>query len=311
MRIAIVGAGGVGGYFGGRLAAAGSDVRFLARGAHLDALRTRGLTLHSFRGDLHLPAVTASDNPDEIGPADIVLFTVKLYDAEAATRLLAPLIGPETAVIPLQNGVDGVEIVSRAVGREHTAGGTVYVAAVVSEPGAIRHSALDHLFFGELDGTRSPRLQRLLDACTPAGFEVTLSENIQIDIWTKFVRLSVFSGMTAVTRCAIGRIVADPDLFEMLRTAARETMAVARAKGVGLPDHVIDDIDRAYRGLPPHMKSSMLEDLERGRRLELPWLSGAVVRIGREVGVPTPTHQFIETVLKPHVNGSDHSLGTA
>jgi len=304
MRIAVVGAGGVGGYFGGRLAAAGSDVRFLARGAHLDALRTRGLTLHSFRGDLHLPRVTATDDPHAIGPVDIVLFTVKLYDAEAATALLPPLVGPDTAVIPLQNGVDGVEIVSRAVGREHTAGGTVYVAAVISEPGVIRHSALDHLIFGEPDGTRSPRLERLLDACKPAGFEVTLSDNIRIDIWTKFVRLSVFSGMTAVTRCAIGRIVADPDLYAMLKTAVREAMAVARAKGVALPDRVIEDVDRSYQGLPPHMKSSMLEDLERGRRLELPWLSGAVVRIGREVGVPTPTHQFIETVLKPHVNGS-------
>ena len=255
MRIAIVGAGGVGGYFGGRLAAAGSDVRFLARGAHLDALRTRGLTLHSFRGDLHLPTVAATDNPYEIGPADIVLFTVKLYDAEAATRLLAPLIGPETAVVPLQNGVDGVEIVSRAVGREHTAGGTVYVAAVVSEPGTIRHSALDHLFFGELDGTRSPRLQRLLDACTPAGFEVTLSENIQIDIWTKFVRLSVFSGMTAVTRCARSHRRGSRSVRDAGRP--RATMAVARAKGVGLPDRDRRHGSR-YRGPPPHMKSSML-----------------------------------------------------
>ena len=304
MRIAVVGAGGVGGYFGGRLAAAGADVRFLARGAHLEALRSRGLTVHSFRGDFHLPRVTATDDPRAIGPVDIVLFTVKLYDAEAATALLPPLVGPDTAVIPLQNGVDGVDIVSRVVGREHTAGGTVYVAAVISEPGVIRHSALDHLIFGELDGTRSPRLQRLFDACKPAGFEVTLSDNIRIDIWTKFVRLSVFSGMTAVTRCAIGPIVADPDLYAMLKTAVRETMAVARAKGIAVPDQVIDDVDRSYRGLPPHMKSSMLQDLERGRRLELPWLSGAVVRIGREVGVPTPTHQFIATVLQPHVNGA-------
>jgi 2-dehydropantoate 2-reductase len=304
MRIAVVGAGGVGGYFGGRLAAAGADVRFLARGAHLEALRSRGLTVHSFRGDFHLPRVTATDDPRAIGPVDVVLFTVKLYDAEAATALLPPLVGPDTAVIPLQNGVDSVDIVSRVVGREHTAGGTVYVAAVISEPGVIRHSALDHLIFGELDGTRSPRLQRLFDACKPAGFEVTLSDNIRIDIWTKFVRLSVFSGMTAVTRCAIGPIVADPELYAMLKTAVRETMAVARAKGIAVPDQVIDDVDRSYRGLPPHMKSSMLQDLERGRRLELPWLSGAVVRIGREVGVPTPTHQFIATVLQPHVNGA-------
>jgi 2-dehydropantoate 2-reductase len=266
-------------------------------------MRSKGLTLNSFRGDLHLPRVHATDDPAAIGPVDIVFFTVKLYDTAAAAGLLAPLIGPETAVIPLQNGVDGVDIVSNAVGRPHTAGGTVYVAAVISEPGVIKHSALDHLIFGELDGTRTPRMERLLEACKPAGFQVTLSDNVQLDIWTKFVRLSVLSGMTAVTRVPVGPIVTDPELFAMLKTAAREAMAVARAKGIPIPDAVVDDVDRSYVGLPPHMKSSMLEDLERGRRLELPWLSGAIVRIGKEVGVDTPTHRFIATVLKPHVNG--------
>jgi 2-dehydropantoate 2-reductase len=304
MRIAIVGAGGVGGYFGARLADAGADVAFLARGAHLEAIRSRGLTVQSIKGDLHLPRVNATDDPAAIGPADIVLFTVKLYDAQAAARLLGPLLGPETAVIPLQNGVDGVDIVTEAVGREHTAGGTVYLAAVIAEPGVIRHSALDRLVFGELDGTRSKRLERLLDACAPAGFQATLSDDVQVDIWTKFVLLSVFSGMTAVTRSPIGPIVADPDLFAMVKAAIRETVAVARARGVQIPDKVIDDVERSFVALPPHMKSSMLEDLERGRRLELPWLSGAVVRIGKELGVDTPTHRFIATVLKPHVDGA-------
>jgi 2-dehydropantoate 2-reductase len=304
LRIAILGAGGVGGYFGGRLAAAGADVSFVARGAHLAALRSRGLTIHSCKGDLHLPRVNATDDPAAIGPVDVVFFTVKLYDAEAAIPLLRPLIGPDTAIIPLQNGVEGVDIVARAVGRTHTSGGTVYVAAVIVEPGVIRHSALDHLIFGELDGARTPRLERLFDACRPAGFQTTLSDHVQVDIWTKFVRLSVFSGMTTVTRCPIGAIVADGELFDMLQAATREALAVARAKGVAVPDSVIEDVDRGYRSLPGHMKSSMLEDLERGRRLELPWLSGAIVRLGREVGVDTPTHQFITTVLKPHVNGS-------
>jgi 2-dehydropantoate 2-reductase len=311
LRIAIVGAGGVGGYFGGRLAAAGNDVRFIARGAHLEALRTRGLIIRSFKGDLHLPQVTATDDPARIGPADIALFTVKLYDAESAGRLLKPLIGPETAVIPLQNGVDGTDIVSRAVGRQHTAGGTVYVAAVIDEPGVIRHTALEHLIFGELDGARTSRLERLLEACGSAGVQATLSGNVQVDIWTKFVRLSVFSGMTAVTRCPIGPIVADPELFEMVKAAARETMSVARANGIPVPDSVIDDVDRAYRALPPHMKSSMLEDLERGRPLELPWLSGAVVRLGRQAGVDTPIHRFIAAVLNPHVHGAARERAAA
>jgi 2-dehydropantoate 2-reductase len=286
------------------LAAAGAEVTFLARGAHLDAIRSRGLTIHSFKGDLHLPKVAATDNPAAIGPVDIVLFTVKLYDAESATALLPPLIGPDTAVIPLQNGVDAASLVSQAVGPDHTAGGTVYVAAVIAEPGVIRHTALGRLVFGELDGSHSNRLQRFLDVCTPAGFDVTLSNNVQVEIWRKFVLLSVFSGMTAVTRCPIGPIAADPDLSAMLRSAVRETMAVAHATGVSVPDSVLGDVDRAYQTLPPHMKSSMLEDLERGKRLELPWLSGAVARIGREAGVPTPIHQFIATVLKPHVNGT-------
>ncbi len=303
MKVAIVGAGGVGGYFGGRLAAAGADVWFLARGPHLAAMRSRGLTLRSFRGDLELPRVNATDDPAAIGPSDIVLFTVKLYDAEAALTLLPRLVGPDTAVIPLQNGVDGVDLVSRAVGAAHTVGGTVYVAAVIAEPGVVRHTALDQLIFGELDGRRSARLERFLDACRPAGFEATLSDNIQIDIWTKFVRLSTFSGMTAVTRSPIGPIVADAELFDMLKTAAREGAAVAQAKGIDLPAAVTDGIERSYANLPAQMKSSLLEDLERGRRLELPWLSGAVVRIGREVGVDTPTHAFIVKALKLHVGG--------
>jgi 2-dehydropantoate 2-reductase len=304
MKIAIVGSGGVGGYFGGRLAAAGADVTFLARGAHLEALRTRGLRIDSPKGNIHLPRVNAVGDPAAIGPADIVFFAVKLYDTAGALAMLPPLIGPDTIVIPFQNGVESVETLTTAVGRAHTGGGVSYVSAVISEPGVIRHTAMDHLIFGEIDGRRSPRLERLLEACKPAGFQSTLSDNITVEIWTKFVRLSVFSGMTAVTRSPIGVIVNDAELLEMLKTAARETMAVAHAKGVAVAGSIDEDVATAYKALPPQAKASMLEDLERGRCIELPWLSGAVVRIGREIGVPTPTHAFINAVLKPHVNGT-------
>ena len=304
MRIAVVGAGGVGGYFGGRLAAAGANIAFLARGAHLQALRTSGLRIISPKGDVHVPRVSATDNPSDIGPVDIVMFTVKLYDVEDALHLLPPLIGPETLVLPFQNGVDAVDMVTRAVGRPHAGGGTCYVSAVISAPGVIRHTAMDHLIFGELDGSRSARLERLLDACRSTNFQSTLSDRIQVDIWTKFTRLSVLSGLTTVTRSPLGVIVNDPDLFDMLKAAVAETLAVARAKGVGVPQDIVEDVARAYQALPPQTKASMLEDLERGRRLELPWLSGAVARIGREVGVPTPIHAFIATVLKPFVNGT-------
>lgn len=303
VRIAVVGAGGVGGYFGGRLTEAGADVVFVARGAHLRALRTTGLRIDSPNGSVHLPHVNATDDPATIGPVDIVLFAVKLYDAEAATKMLPPLLGPDTAVVPLQNGVEGPDIVSRAIGSANTVGGTVYVSAVIAEPGLIRHTAMDQLFFGELDHRRTPRLERFLEACTPAKFRPTLSDDIQVDIWTKFVRLSVFSGMTAATRSPIGPIINDPDLLAMLKAAVREGTLVAQAKGVRVPDDAPERVEKAYRALPPHAKASMLEDLERGRRLELPWLSGAVVRIGEEVGVPTPIHRFITTILKPHVSG--------
>ncbi len=305
MRIAIFGSGGVGAYFGGRIAAAGSaDVAFIARGAHLDALRTRGLRIESPRGHVSLPPVTATSDPADIGPVDAVLFAVKLYDSAAAASQLPPLIGPDTVVIPFQNGVDSVDLLTRAVGRSHVAGGTAYVAAVIAEPGLIRHTAMDHLIFGELDGSRSRRLEQLLAACGPAGFQATLSEHIDTDIWSKFIRLSMFSGMTAVTRCPVGPLRDDPDLFAMLQAACMESLAVARARGVPLPATVFDEVMAMVHGLPDQARSSMLEDLERGRPLELPWLSGAVVRIGRDVGVETPIHRFIATVLKPHAAGT-------
>jgi 2-dehydropantoate 2-reductase len=303
MRIAVVGAGGVGGYFGGRLAAAGADVAFLARGAHLAAMRARGLRITSPKGDLHLPRVTAESDPLAIGPVDVAFFAVKLYDTDDAVALLPPLVGPDTIVVGFQNGVETVASLSRAVGASHTAGGVSYVSAVIAEPGVIKHTAMDHLIFGMPDGSPSPQLEALLEACRPAGFQSTLSRDITVDIWTKFVRLSVFSGMTAATRSPIGAIVNDPELLDMLKAAVRETLAVAHAKGVAVASSIDEDVAAAYKALPPQAKASMLEDLERGRRIELPWLSGAVARIGREVGVPTPIHTFINAVLKPHVNG--------
>ena len=312
MRIAILGAGGVGGYFGGRLAAGAEgthdvDVVFLARGAHLAALRERGLRIESPKGNVHVARVVATDDPTTIGPVDVVFFSVKLYDTDAAVRMLPPIVGPKTLVVPLQNGVDSVDVLTRAVGREHVAGGTAYVAAVISEPGVIRHTAMDRLIVGPLDGQAEqalPALEDLLQACKRAGFDATMSRNIAVDIWAKFVRLTAFSGMTTVTRCPIGALRDDPALAEMMRGALKESMAVALAGGVPLTDALIDEVQVATAALPPNARSSMLEDLERGRPLELPWLSGAVVRIGRDVGVPTPIHQFITTVLTPHVNGA-------
>jgi 2-dehydropantoate 2-reductase len=303
MRIVIIGAGGVGGYFGARLIAAGEDVTFVARGAHLAALQSTGLRVESPKGNLHLQKVTATEDVHAVGAADIVLLTVKMYDLESTAATLTPLIGPSTVVVTLQNGVEAVDIVSTQVGREHVAGGVAYVAAVIVEPGVIRHTSLEALIFGELDGRRSDRLAALEAACQRAGVSARASDHIEIDLWSKFSRLSVFSGMTAVTRSPIGVLRSDPELLAMLESACEETALVARARGISLPETLMHEIRRMVEELPFHAKASMLEDLERGRRLELPWLSGAVVRLGREAGVPTPIHAFIATVLKPHVNG--------
>lgn len=304
MRIAIMGSGGVGGYFGARLAAAGYDVTFIARGAHLDAMRLRGLRVRSPKGDLHLPAVRATDDPSTIGSVDFVLFAVKMYSSEEAAHSIKPLVGSDTAVVALQNGVESVDILTRAVGREHTVGGVAYVASVISEPGVIVHTAMDRLIFGELDGRITPRMTRLHEACTASGFGATISDHIEVDIWSKFVRLSVFSGMTGVTRLPIGPLRDDPDLYDMFLEAVREAVRVGEGRGIRFPDSLMSEMAAMVAGLPPSAKSSMLEDLERGKPLELPWLSGAVVRIAREVSADVPVHQFIATVLKPYVNGA-------
>jgi 2-dehydropantoate 2-reductase len=303
MKIVCIGAGGVGGYFGARLIESGEDVTFVARGAHLAALQRDGLELQSPKGHAHLRPVQATASPAEAGVADIVLLTVKMYDLDAAAARLAPVVGPHTAVITLQNGVEAVDIVARHVPRRNVVGGVAYVAAVIDRPGVIRHTSLDGLIFGELDGSRSERLAAFEAACRRAGFSARVSEQIEVDLWGKFARLSVFSGMTAVTRSPIGVLRDDPELYALLQAACEESIRVGRARGVALPAALMQEIEQMVRTLPHEAKSSMLEDLERGKRLELPWLSGAVVRLGREAGVDTPIHAFIAAALKPHVGG--------
>jgi 2-dehydropantoate 2-reductase len=294
----------VGAYFGGRLAASGEDVTFLARGAHLLALQQHGLHIESPNGNLDLPKVEATDRPQAIGPVDVVLFTVKLYDVESSAATLSPLIGPNTVVITLQNGVDAVDMVARHVGADHVAGGAAYIVAVIESPGHIKHTTAQQLVFGERDGRRSDRLVAFEAACLRAGFQAQASTDVEAALWTKFVRLATWSGMTAATRSTLGVLRAHPETYEMMLAAIEEVIAVGRAKGVKFPADIMESTIKLMQGFPPQSKSSQLEDLERGRRLELPWLSGAVVRIGKEVGVPTPIHQFINAILTPFVNGS-------
>lgn len=303
MKIAIFGSGGVGGYFGGKLAASGEDVTFLARGEHLAAMQSGGLHITSPLGDVHLPKVQATDRPQTVGPVDVVLFTVKLYDVVTSAATLAPMIGPDTVVITLQNGVDATDMVAKYVGADHVAGGAAYIVVVIDRPGHLRHTTAQQLVFGELNGRRSDRLVAFEQAGINAGFQAKASTTIEADLWTKFVRLATWSGMTTVTRSPMGVVRDTPATYQMMMAAIQEVIDVGTAKGVQFPADLMDGTLNLIRNFPANSKSSMLEDIERGRRLELPWLSGAVVRIGKEVGVPTPIHQFITTVLTPFVNG--------
>ena len=303
MKIAIFGSGGVGGYFGGKLAASGEDVTFLARGAHLAAMQNDGLHITSPLGDVHLPRVQATDRPQAVGPVDVVLFTVKLYDVDASAATLAPMIGPNTVVITLQNGVDAVDMVAKHVGADHVAGGAAYIVVVIDKPGHLRHTTAQQLVFGERDGRRSDRLVAFEQAGIKAGFQAKASTDVEADLWTKFVRLATWSGMTTVTRSPMGVVRDTPATYEMMMAAIQEVIDVGTAKGVKFPPDLMDGTLKLIKNFPANSKSSMLEDFERGRPLELPWLSGAVVRIGKEVGVPTPIHHFITTVLTPFVNG--------
>lgn len=307
IKIAVFGTGAAGGYFGARLLAAGEKVSFIARGRSLEALRRDGLSVVSPKGHLELREVVATDRPEDVGPVDIVLFGVKLYDAEAAAGQLGPLLGPDTAVVTIQNGVDVVELVARHVGAEHVAGGAAYIMAALDAPGRIRHTAADSLVFGERDGRRSARLSALEAAGRRAGFQTKLSPSIEVDLWVKFVRLATWAGITTVSRCPLGVIRDDAGLRAMMHAALDEAVAVGRARGIALPPEIVVESEALVSRFPYESKSSMLEDLEHGRRLELPWVNGAIVRIGRETGTPTPVHQFIATVLGPFVNGASVS----
>lgn len=304
MKIAIMGTGGVGGYFGAHLAAAGADVIFIARGEHLAAMRRDGLKVESALGNIHIQPAQATDDPKSIGAVDLVMIGVKLWSTHEAVETAKPLIGPGTAVVSFQNGVDAVDILTDAFGAEHVMGGVAHIAAAIDQPGVIRHSGtMQRLTFGELDERASPRARTFLDACLKAGIDAHLSANIQGVIWEKFVFLVGLSGMTSLTRLPIGPIREDPDTRAMLRGVMEEAARVGRTKGVDLAPDCIDRQLAFADSLPYDMISSMLGDLRRGNRLEVPWLSGAVVRLGGELGIETPLNRLIYTALKLHADG--------
>jgi 2-dehydropantoate 2-reductase len=305
MRIAVIGAGGVGGPFGVALAKAGGDVTFVARGAHLAAMRTRGLKVLGPRGDIHLAPTQATDEPATIGPVDFVLFCVKLWDVESAGAVIRPLVGPDTAVIPLQNGIDASDRLIPILGKDAVMGGVAHISATIAEPGVIRQTGgFMRLVFGELDGRSSSRGAALHSLCHSAGFDSVNSSEIQTAMWEKFVLLATNSSVVALTRLPFGKLRDDPEVFVLFERGVAEVAAVGRARGVDLPADIESRMLGATRNFPPEMLPSMAVDLMRGNKLELPWLAGKVVALGRELGVPTPTYDVMYAALKPYANGA-------
>ena len=305
MRIAVIGTGGIGGPYGASLAKAGADVTFVARGDHLAGIRANGLRIEGDRGETHIQSAQATDKIAEIGTVDIVLCCVKLWDLEAVAEQIRAVIGPQTAVIPLQNGIDAAERLSSILGKEAVMGGMAFVTGAIVAPGVIRQTGTyQRMTFGELDGRFSERGRRLRDLCEAAGFEGVLSPDIMVPVWEKFILLVPLSGLNALTRLPLGKWRDDPDLLALYVEALRETVSVGVAEGVRLPSDIVDRTLAQMRSMPPHHTTSMGNDLIRGNRLELPWFAGKVVELGRRHGIKTPVNGFIYAALKPYIHGA-------
>ena len=305
MRIAVIGTGGIGGPYGASLAKAGADVTFVARGAHLAAMRENGLRIEGDRGETHIRPAQATDDIAGIGAVDFVLSCVKLWDVEQAAEQIRPIVGPHTAVIPLQNGIDAAERMIRILGSEPVMGGMAFVTGTIVAPGLVRQTGTyQQMTFGELDGQISERGERLRDLCEAAGFEGVLSPDIMVPVWQKFLLLVPLSGLNALTRLPLGKWREDPDLVNLYEAALRETVEVGRAERVRLPPDSAEKAVAMMRSMPPHHTTSMGNDLLRGNRLELPWFAGKVAELGRRHDIPTPVNGFIYAALKPYVNGA-------
>ena len=304
MRIAVVGAGGTGGYFGGLLARAGQDVTFIARGANLEALRTRGLTVESrLAGTFTLP-VKATDSPGDLGPVDLVLFFVKTYDTDSAAESIRQLIHPDTMLLSLQNGMDNEERISRAVGHTLGIGAAAYIVSTIKAPGVVAQTAgPGKIVFGELAGGTSERTERLYEVLQGAGITAEVHLDVRVAIWQKFLFICAFSGVTAVTRLPIGTILADPVTRALFRGTLEEVEAVARAGGIELPADCVEQAMTQAAAVEPWASSSLYHDLAGGRRLELESLNGELVRRGGELGIETPLNFAIYAALKPFADG--------
>ena len=310
MRIAVMGTGGVGGYFGARLAQAGHEVHFIARGAHLAAIRNEGLRILSIKGDFTVDRAHATDDPATVGPTEAVIVGVKTWQLPEAARAMRPLVGPDTLVLPLLNGVDASSELSDVVGSRHVLGGLCRISAEVAAPGVIRHSAVEpSIILGEMYNRRTERAQRLAGTLTEAGVRTEIATDIDAAIWEKFMLIASWSGIGAVTRAPIGVWRSMPALRSMAEQCLREIHAVARARGVRLESDRVAGTLAAFDSVPAKSVASMQRDVLSGRPSELEAQNGAVVRLGAEADVATPTHAFIYHSLLPQelaARGTSH-----
>jgi 2-dehydropantoate 2-reductase len=303
MKVAIMGSGGIGAYTGGRLAAAGADVAFIARGAQLAAFRETGLTIRSPRGDAHLPRVSATSDPADVGIADIVIFSVKLWDTETAAEAMLPMVGPSTLVVTFQNGIDSADILSKYVGREQVVRGAYYISAHVASPGVVEDTGMENRMM--IDGLGGDdRLVAFKAFCDAATGLVCEFARPEIDfIWQKFVGLTAFSGSTALLRKPIGAVCGNPVTRGFLEDLVTETAAIAFARGVRLPATIAETVFGNLTRLAPGAYASMAMDVMHGRRLELSWLSGRVHKLGEDLGIATPAHTAVYRGLILHETG--------
>lgn len=299
-----MGAGAVGGYFGARLAAGGDEVTFIARGAQKEAMERDGLRILSPLGDLHIETPEVVADPVDAGFFDIILFCVKLWDVAAAAETIRPLLSRDSAVIPLQNGVTVEDQLAELLGPQHILGGVTAIGAIIEKPGVIRHYGnFARLIFGERDGAQSWRQECLLSACIGAGIEARVSDDIEVDIWEKFVALAPLAGATSFYRAPLGEILHEPARRVRFEALVHEVVAVGRAKGVALDETAAARAIAFAESMPPALKASMANDLDAGRRLELDWLNGEVVRLGQALGVETPENAAVTEALTPFAMG--------
>jgi 2-dehydropantoate 2-reductase len=305
LKIVMMGSGGVGGFFGGRLARSGHDVSFVARGAHLEALRKNGLTIENkTQGDIHIPGVKVTDDPASLGTADLVILSVKLWDTEAAAQAIRPIVGPHTGVLSLQNGVVKDDILRRFFDPAQVMGGVCYVATHIARPGVVEQvGSMQRIVVGEYDGRKSQRAQALYEALAQSGVAAELSSDVRRAIWEKYVFLVGLSATTTTMRSTIGPIRENPRTRAFLHDIMREVVAVGRALGVALPEDYADQRLAFADTVPATMTSSMHHDLERGNRIEVAWLSGGVVELGRKAGVATPCNRAVWDILELYSQG--------